>query len=122
MFKSFKNIKPATLISHLIVTLAYPVVRAFTAKANRLLLFTNALTIIAALLIAAGIIYNLYLKGDFDRTSYIFKRSINKDLLQKPYEDYEKDAKENREDAFNYPLCFGIVYLIVSAILAYGVV
>ncbi len=121
MFKSFKKIRPTTLISHLIVTLAYPAVRAFTAQNNRLLLFTNALTIIAAVLIAAGLVYNLYLKGDFDRTSFVFQRSINKDLMQKPYEDYEKDAKANREDAFNYPLCLGIVYLIVSAILAYGV-
>ena len=42
-----KKIKIRTLISHLIITLAYPVLRATTADGKRLLIFTDALTVIA---------------------------------------------------------------------------
>ena len=33
---------------------------------------------------------------------------------------YKKELQEKREDAFNYPLFLGILYLAVSAVIAYG--
>ena len=74
MFKRFKNIKLKYIIIHLIVTLAYPAARAFRADKNRLMLFTDAMTVIGALLIVLGVFYGFYLRGDFDRTSYVFQR------------------------------------------------
>lgn len=119
MFRRFKNIKVKYLIIHLIVTLAYPAARAITATKNKLQFFTDAITIIGILLILIGVFYSFYLHGDFDRTSYVFQRSLSRGGIVKPYEAYQADSKQRREDGFNYPLYLGILYIIVSAILAY---
>ena len=120
MFKRFKNIKLTALIGHLVVTLAYPAVRSARAEGNRLLLFTNALTIISLLLIVVGIFYSFILHGDLDRARYTFSRGLTNGIV-KPFDVYEKEVKKDREDAINYPLWLGILYLIVSAVLAYCV-
>ena len=120
MFKRFKNIKLTALIGHLVVTLAYPAVRSARAEGNRLLLFTNALTIISLLMIVVGIFYSFILHGDLDRARYTFSRGLTNGIV-KPFDVYEKEVKKDREDAFNYPLWLGILYLIVSAVLAYCV-
>ena len=44
----FKNIKPQTLLTHVIVTLLYPLARVVMASSQRLLIFTDCLTIVAA--------------------------------------------------------------------------
>ena len=119
MFKRFKNIKLTVLITHLIVTLAYPVVRSARAAGNRLQLFCDALTIISFILIAVGVMYSFVLHGDFDRIKYVFGRGLSRGIV-KPYDVYEQQEQKSREDAFNYPLWLGILYLIVSAIIAYG--
>ena len=120
MIKRFKNIKPRVLLAHLLVTLAYPCVRAFTAANNRLQVFTDLLTIVALFLVFFGVFYSLSLHGDFDLTAYFFHRRIQEEA-KKDFEAYEADKKEEREAAFNYPLFLGLFYLAVSAIIAYGV-
>ena len=121
MFKRFKNIKLKYLLPHIIVTLAYPAVRASRAESNGLLLFTDALTIIGAVLIILGIFYSFILHGDFDRVSYTFQRGLIRNGIVRPFEDVQRDKQKDREDSFNYPLWLGILYIIVSAILAYTV-
>ena len=118
MFKRFKNIKLKYLLTHLVVTLAYPAIRAARAEAHRLQLFTDAMTIIGALLILIGIFYSFILHGDLDRTKYVFSRGFAKGIV-KPYDVYEREEEKSREDAFNYPLFLGVVYLAVSAFIAY---
>ena len=65
----FKNIKPQTLLTHVIVTLLYPLARVVMASSQRLLIFTDCLTIVAAILLIAGVVYSLYLHGDCDISS-----------------------------------------------------
>ena len=117
MFKRFKNIKLKILLTHLIITLAYPAAKAFRAEGNRLLFFTDALTIVGALLIIIGIFYSFALHGDFDRVTYVFHRGFSKNIV-KPYEEVQKELKANREDSFNYPLFTGLLFLAVAGVLS----
>lgn len=132
MFKRFKNIRPALLISHIVITLSYPAVRAFNAPRNRLLVFTDAMTIVALILVILGILYSMLLHGDFDISSYYLQRgvkSISRRISAKrgePMEpeksmaDFLSDARETREESFNYPLLLGILYLLAAAVIGYG--
>ena len=120
MFKRFKNIKLKYLLTHLVVTLAYPAIRAARAEAHRLQLFTDAMTIIGALLILIGIFYSFILHGDLDRTKYVFSRGFAKGIV-KPYDVYEREEEKSREDAFNYPLWLGILYIAASAVIVYAI-
>ena len=116
----FRYIKIRVLIIHLIITLAYPAAKAFISEYNRLMIFSDALTIIALILTALGIGYTFVLHGDFDRAGFYFLRGIRNTRVQ-TYRDYSEEAEEKREDAFNYPLFLGIVYLLVSVFIAYVV-
>ena len=118
MVKKIKNINLRVLISHLIVTLAYPAVKAYTTEGRKLLVFTDAITIIAYILLIGGIIYSLYLHGDFDISSFLLKRGVKKEDKQS-YEAYMADRKEKREEAFNYPLFLGIVYILFAIVTSY---
>ena len=118
MFSRFKRIKPRLLLVHMIVTLGYPAARALTAEQNRLLIFTDAMTVIACVLVICGIIYSLVLHGDFDRSGYVLMRSARANH-EKSYQAYMDDKKEERKEAFNYPFFLGIVYLIASVIIGY---
>lgn len=130
MMKKWKNIRPGLLVAHIVITLAYPALKAYRSPDHQLLIFTNALTIIACVLLILGIIYSMVLHGDFDISSYFYQRSVRairhfflrrgKDEdPQKEFLDYLSDSKEEREESFNYPLLLGIVYLIGSAVVAY---
>lgn len=119
MFSRFRNLKPGTLLTHLLVTLAYPAARAITAEDRGLLIFTDALTIIALVLVVCGVAYALVLRGDFDLSGFVFNRGLQRRGGQS-YETYKANRREEREAAFNYPLFLGILYLLVSAVLAYG--
>ena len=120
MIEQFRKINPRVLITHVIITLGYPTVRAITAEHNRLLLFTDATTIIAMVLLIGGIIYALALRGDFDISSFVMRRGMKRnDTIN--YAKYKEDQTKKREAAFNYPLVLGILYLIIAAIIAYGV-
>lgn len=128
MLKKFKNIKPGVLISHVIITLAYPAAKCFRAERSRLLVFTDVLSIVALILVAAGIVYNMALRGYFDTTGYFVQRGFRSfsrtgvDLRpNQTLDEYLREARNRREDAFNYPLFLGLVYLAVSAVLAFGV-
>ena len=119
MLKRFQNIKWQTLLIYVLISLAYPVVKALVSSGNRLQIFTDILTIFSMVLIIVGIFYRLVLKGDFDVTGFVFKRGAQKDMNQS-FETYEKNKREEREAAFNYPLFLGILYFVVSIVIAYG--
>ena len=131
MFKRMKNIRPSMLISHLIITLVYPLAAALRAEQNRLLVFTDAMTIVSLLLVIVGIIYSLVLHGDFDVSNYYLQHSgrsiarrfaVRRGAQMQQEEDIAKfisDAREKREGEFNYPLFLGIVYLLAAVIIAY---
>ncbi len=131
MFKKMKNIKPSMLITHLIITLAYPAVKALASPVKRLLIFTDAMTIVAAVLLILGILYSMVLHGDFDLSRYYLQRGVRSLMRglsrrgtdaeqQKPIDAFLRDAREQREETFNYPLFLGIVYLLAAAVIAYG--
>ena len=116
--KRFHNIKPRLLITQLIVTLIYPVAKAAISEYNRLLIFTDSLTIIAAVLLIAGVVYSLYLHGDFDISGFVLKRGMRSEE-KKPFGAYMDDKKREREESFNYPLFLAALYFAVSIIIAY---
>jgi len=122
MKERLKKIQVRTLLIHVVITLAYPAVKAGISAYNRLLIFTDALTIVAAVLLIGGVLYALYLRGDFDVTSFVMKRGLRgKREEGQSYQAYKDDRKAEREEAFNYPLFLGVVYLAAALILAYGV-
>ena len=118
MLKHLRKIRLRPLISHIIVTLGYPAVKAFISESNRLLIFTDALTIVAIVLLIGGILYALVLHGDFDISGFVFKRGRREEVKQS-FAEYMNEIKERRKEAFNYPLFLSIVYLIIAAIIAY---
>ncbi len=125
----FKKIRIRVLITHLVVTLLYPVFRAVSSESNKMLVFIDSLTIIGLVLIIGGIIYALFLHGDFDISGYLLRRGMtrrNRRFQTKDgepeepkmnYYTYLANLYEKREEAYNYPLLIGILYLIIS----YGV-
>ena len=117
MFKRLKNIQPANLAAHVLVTLAYPAFRGLTAQKNGLLLFTDAMTIIALVLVVCGVVYALVLRGDLDVSGFVVSRGL-RGGGEKSYRAYKADRKEEREEAFNYPLFLGIVYLAAAWLIA----
>ncbi|MBQ5405989.1 MAG: DUF3899 domain-containing protein [Oscillospiraceae bacterium] len=117
----FQRINPRVLIVQIIITLTYPAAKAMISSFNRLLIFTDAMTIIAFLLLIAGIFYSLYLHGDFDISGFLLRRSISRREAPKSFHAYMEDKKCEREDAFNYPLFLGIVYLLAAIFLAYTI-
>ena len=119
MFKRFKNLRPGPLITQIVITAAYPVAKALTAESKRLLIFTDTLTIIAALLLISGVIYALVLKGDFDISGFVMKRGFRRNPTES-YAVYKENRTEKRETAFNYPLFLGLCYLALVLVLAYG--
>lgn len=116
--KRFKNIKPQTLLTHAVVTLLYPFARAVMASSQRLLIFTDCMTIVAAILLIAGVIYSLYLHGDFDISSYVMRRARS-NAPKQTFEAYKANQKERREASFNYPLFLGVVYMAAALFIAY---
>lgn len=118
LIKRFKNIKPQTLLAHAVVTLLYPFARAIMAPSQRLLIFTDCMTIVAAILLIAGVIYSLYLHGDFDISSYVMRRARS-NAPKQTFEAYKANQKERREASFNYPLFLGVVYMAAALFIAY---
>ena len=106
-------------MTHVIITLGYPAARAIVAERNKLQLFTDAMTIIAMVMIIGGIIYVLVLRGDFDISAFVMRRGMKRDDTQN-FQKYKDDRNKKREASFNYPLFLGILYLIISAVIAYG--
>ena len=119
MFKRFKNLRAGPLITQVLISLAYPAVKAVVAEGRPLLVFTDALTIISLLLIISGVIYSLVLKGDFDISGFVMKRGFMRDSTE-GYQVYKENRKQKSAEAFNYPLFLGLCYLAVCAVLAYG--
>lgn len=115
---NLKKIKLRPLLVHLIVTLLYPVFRAYIAETDKLLVFVDSITIIGLVMIVGGIIYALYLHGDFDISGYFLKRGVQKEPTQ-TYFAYLYDVYAKREGAFNYSLFLGLVYLALALILSW---
>ncbi len=118
MWKRFRNLKIRVLLIHILVTAAYPAAKAITAEQHKLNVFCDVLTIVAGILLIAGVVYSLALHGDFDLAGYTFRRGM-RSQQPKTYDDYRKDKQEKREDAFNYPLFVGLLYIALSAFIAY---
>ena len=118
MFLRFRHLKLRPLIYLLILTLAYPAVRAFISPGRRLLVFTDAVTIVGAVLLIGGVVYALTLHGDFDIAGFALRRGIRSDSAP-GFDAYMREKKEKREEAFNYPLFIGLVYLTAAAVIAY---
>ncbi len=117
--KRLNKIKPRVLITHIIVTLIYPVAKTLISSDKRLLIFTDALTVTGGLLIAAGVAYSLFIRGDFDITGFQLRRGVGKN--EKPsFREYMVEQKQKRAEAFNYPLFLGVIYIAVCAVLAFG--
>ena len=114
-----KKPKLRPLLSHLVITLGYPAARALTAPDRRLLRFTDAITITALVLLIGGMIYSMILHGDFDISSFVFRRGAQKEMKQ-DFRAYKAEREEKRAEAFNYPLYLGLAYLALAAILAWG--
>lgn len=114
---NFKNLKIKNLLLVVGICVAYPAVRAFTLpQGQRLLFFMNAITVIGLILIILGIITMAIQKGDFDITTYIGQRAVDKNI--KPFAAYVKDRDEERKGKFNYPLFTAILFLATAAVLA----
>ncbi len=113
-----KKIKPAVLISHIIISLAYPIFRSVTADCQKLLVFTDTLTIIAGVLAIGGILYGLYLHGDFDISGYVFRRGM-KNSSNENFAAYKENQKEQHAASFNYPLFLSVLYFLLCIFLAY---
>lgn len=111
----FKNLKASTLTAHLIVGLAYPIIKTAISEYNKLMIFTDCLTIVSFLMLIFGIIYSMYLKGDFDRMKASVIKSTTKTI--KPIDAILEDEKAEREEGFNYPLLAGIIFLVTAIIL-----
>ena len=130
-FLNVKRIKPRLLIVHIIVTALYPAARAFFSPAEtRMRLLSDSLTIIGALLLVFGVIYQLYLLGDFDVSAYALKRGFKRrgpevplaDAQQDTFEAYVAEKKEKRLESFNYSLFLGAIYLLISLFIALALV
>ena len=117
----FRNLRLRPLLVHVIVTLVYPVFRALAAEKNRLLIFSDALTVTGLVMVIGGVIYALFLHGDFDISAYFLKRGVQREPKQS-FRAYLFDVYEKRESAFNYPLLVGLLYLAASAFIAYFVI
>ena len=88
------------------------------ASSQRLLIFTDCLTIVAAILLIAGVVYSLYLHGDFDISSYVMRRARG-NAPKQTFETYKANQRERREASFNYPLFLGAVYMAAALFIAY---
>ena len=118
---NFKRIRLRPLMVHLIVTLLYPVFKVVTAQSNRLLIFTDIITVIGLVMVAGGVLYALVLHGDFDISAFLMKRGMQKEPKQS-FRAYLMDVYEKREEAFNYPLFIGLLYLAAALLLSYLVI
>ena len=118
MFKRFKNIKVNVLIPYLVITLAYPLYKALSSENLKLHVLSDVLFIFGLILCLIGVGYNFYLKGDFDITSFVFRKGTDKNM-NKTFAAFSEDSKEKRENSFNYPLFLGILYILVSAFIGY---
>lgn len=106
----------------MIITLGYPAAKAYVTGFNRLQVFTDAMTIIGMVLLIGGVVYSLVLHGDYDISGFILRRGIKRSSVDEEldYAKYKEEQRAKREEAFNYPLFLGILYLAASAVIAYG--
>ncbi len=114
--KMFKNFKFTRLIPSLIIMLAYPTVKTIISE-QKVLVFSDTALLMSLCMIIVGVIHNLYLKGNFDNTSFVINRFVNREKSQS-YESYMNDLKERRKDSFNYPLFAGIIGILISVLVS----
>ena len=122
MLRKINRIHPRVFLTYVVISLVIPVIRMVIADHGKLQVFTNTLTIIGLVLIIAGLFYGMDTRGEYDLHGWsrwtIYLRK-NKDGTQRVQEF--KDAMTERKNAyFNYPLFLGVLYLIVSGVIAFG--
>ena len=97
MFKRFRNIKPSTLLIHLLVTLAYPAAKAALAPVNKLQVFIDVMTIIALMLLFIGVFYSLFIRGDYDISGFFLRRGMKQG--EKNFDAYAEVDREKYPNA-----------------------
>ena len=123
----FKNFKFTTFLTNMIVLLLFPIFKLVSSE-KPLLAFSDSCMIIAIIMALIGIVFNLYLSGDFDITGYIAGKAFNRnkkdfeafkhDQENRDFDIYMQDQKEKRKDSFNYPLLCSILMFLISLISA----
>ncbi len=111
-----KNIRLTNVIIVSMFILTYPLLKSLTSEGNKALIFLDAMTITSLGMVIFGVIYNLYLKGDFDASKFVIQRNLFR--KNTTYETYSANEQEKRKDSFNYPLFLGIVYLCIAYLAA----
>lgn len=80
------------------------------------MVFSDTLFITSLVLLLLGVLFTFSRFGDFDITRYVFRRGVDKNT--KSYDEYKKDREYQRSETFNYPLFFGLIYLLTAGIIA----
>lgn len=122
MLRQLNKVHPRVLLTYVLVSLVILVVRAVIAQNGRLYSFTNTLTVIGLILTVAGIFYAMDLRGEYNLfgwTNLTNRLRKQKDGTQR-FQEFREAMTETENAHFNYPLFLGILYLIVSAVIAYG--
>ena len=114
MKKIFKGFRVKHFITHLLLCLAYPIIKT-SISTNKMLVFSDTSFIMSLLFIFAGVFYNASLKGDYDIHEYVAVRSFFKKQNQ-DLRTFINTKNEKREERFNYLLFVGIIVLIVAII------
>ena len=113
----FKNLKLSGIIVVSMFMITYPLLKAFTSEGDKVMIFLDALTITSVIMIGVGVLYNSYLKGDFDTTGFLVARNLGKKNID--YNTYISNKRTEKEDSFNYPLFLGIAYFLIALAASY---
>ena len=114
--KRFRNFKLSGFLPVMIIALAYPIMKTSLSE-KKALVFSDTVLLIALFLIIIGVLYHLYLKGDFDAIRYRTEASMSR-RYDLPYERYKEEVEEKRKDSFNYPLLCAFVMILLSFIVS----
>ena len=114
--KRLRNFRLSGFLPILVIALAYPIMKTSLSE-RKGLVFSDTSLLIGLFLIIIGVLYHLYLKGDFDAIRYRSEVSLSK-RYDLPYERYKEEVEEKRKDSFNYPLFCGLVMIFLSFIVS----
>lgn len=116
--KSLKNIKPLTLLIYIVITMIIPVTRTLLAEEQKLLVFTNTITLVALPLLLSGFYYHSYLDNETNVGNFIVRNGLAPHSREKSYKVYRESLREQQAHAFNYSLFLGVIYMILAAVIA----
>jgi len=108
-----ENFNLKYFLYNMLFSLMYPCTKSIISV-NKILVFSDSTLIMGMFLLVIGILYSLYLKGDFDRTSYVaFNATAS---TKESFQDFINRIKEKRKDSFNYPLLCSVILILLSLI------